>query len=433
MKTYKIITLGCKVNAYESEAMAHQLDNAGYFKANDSDIADVVIINTCTVTSTSDQKSRQMIRKAINNNPDALIIVSGCYSQMSTEFVSEIPGVDIVIGNSKKNNLVDLITKKSQISSVLVEKTSGRELKDYEEMKVTSYHDNTRAFLKIQDGCNNFCSYCVIPYARGPVRSRKKEDVLNETKELVAKGFKEIVLTGIHTAMYGVDLDNYSFFDLLMDLVEIEGIERIRISSIEESEIDDKIINLAFSNSKIVNHFHMPLQSGCDTVLQRMNRKYNTAQFYEKMSKIRSIVKDVAITADVIVGFPKETEEEFNKTYEFIKKAEFSELHVFPYSMRSGTPAAKMSGQIDPKIKKQRVHKLLELNEELALKYAKKFENKELGVLFETFDEKTSTLIGHTTNYLKVEVVGSKDYLNTIKNVKILETGYPLNKGIIID
>lgn len=432
MKRYKIITLGCKVNTYESESMAEQLDANGYCLAKDDEKVDLVIINTCTVTSTSDQKSRQMIRKAIKNYPGAKILVTGCYSQMSSDFISTIDGVDIVIGNTKKSNIIELLTKKEEISSVLVDIQSGRNIKDYEEMKVTSYHENTRAYLKIQDGCNNFCSYCIIPYARGPLRSRKKEDVLNEAKDLVAKGFKEIVLTGIHTAAYGEDFENYSFFNLLCDLVNIEGIKRIRISSIEETEINDDIINLVFTNEKVVNHFHIPLQSGCDTVLKRMNRKYNTEQFYNKIQKIREVVKDVAITADVIVGFPQESEKEFMETYEFIKKVQFAELHVFPYSMRSGTPAARMSGQIDPKIKKERVHRLIELNNNLALEYANKFENRELDVLFETFDEKTGLLTGHTTNYLKVSALGNKELINKIVKVKIIKSGYPLNIGEIL-
>ena len=432
MKRYKIITLGCKVNTYESESMAEQLDANGYCLAKDDEKVDLVIINTCTVTSTSDQKSRQMIRKAIKNYPGAKILVTGCYSQMSSDFISTIDGVDIVIGNTKKSNIIELLTKKEEISSVLVDIQSGRNIKDYEEMKVTSYHENTRAYLKIQDGCNNFCSYCIIPYARGPLRSRKKEDVLNEAKDLVAKGFKEIVLTGIHTAAYGEDFENYSFFNLLCDLVNIEGIKRIRISSIEETEINDDIINLVFTNEKVVNHFHIPLQSGCDTVLKRMNRKYNTEQFYNKIQKIREVVEDVAITADVIVGFPQESEKEFMETYEFIKKVQFAELHVFPYSMRSGTPAARMSGQIDPKIKKERVHRLIELNNNLALEYANKFENRELDVLFETFDEKTGLLTGHTTNYLKVSALGNKELINKIVKVKIIKSGYPLNIGEIL-
>jgi len=242
MKKYKIITLGCKVNTYESESMGQQLDKNGYCLAKDDESADLVIINTCTVTSTSDQKSRQMIRKAIKNYPGAKILVTGCYSQMASDFVSTIEGVDIVIGNTKKSNIIELLTKKEEISSVLVDIQQGRSINSYEEMKVTSYHDNTRAYLKIQDGCNNFCSYCIIPYARGPLRSRNKDDVLNETRELVNKGFKEIVLTGIHTAAYGEDFENYSFFDLLCEMVEIQGIERIRISSIEETEISNDII-----------------------------------------------------------------------------------------------------------------------------------------------------------------------------------------------
>ena len=427
---FMITSLGCKVNIYESEAVVFDLKSKGW--VIDEIDPEVVIINTCTVTSTSDQKSRQMIRKAIKNYPGAKIIVTGCYSQMASEFVSTIEGVDIVIGNTKKGKIIDLLTKKEEISNVLVDIKQGRQIKDYEEMKVTSYHDNTRAYLKIQDGCNNFCSYCVIPYARGPLRSRNKDDVLAEANALVQKGFKEIVLTGIHTAAYGEDFEDYSFFDLLCDLVKIDGIKRIRISSIEETEITDDIINLVFTNEKVVNHFHIPLQSGCDTVLKRMNRKYNTEQFYDKIQKIRNVVENVAITADVIVGFPQETEEEFQQTYDFIEKVGFAELHVFPYSMRSGTPAARMSGQVDPRIKKERVHRLIELNNKLAFEYANKFDGKELDVLFETYDEKTGLVVGHTTNYLKVSAKGTPDLLNKIVKVKIIKAGYPVNEGILV-
>lgn len=433
MKKYKIITLGCKVNSYESESMAEQLEKIGYSFATNDDNVDLVIINTCTVTSTSDAKSRQMIRKAIKNYPNAKILVAGCYSQMSSDFVSKIEGVDIVIGNKNKGNLACLLKKNEEERNVLIDVSEGRKLFDFEETKVNDYHEFTRAYLKIQDGCNNFCSYCVIPYARGPMRSRNKDEIINEAKVLVSKGFKEIVLTGINTAGYGVDLENYTFFNLLNELLKIEGLERIRISSIEDTEISDDIINLAFANPKIVNHFHIPLQSGCDSVLKRMNRKYTTAEFLNKLNKIRRVVPNVAITTDVIVGFPQESEEEFLETYEFIKKAKFSELHVFPYSMRSGTPAARMCGQIDPNIKKERVHKLLELNNELALSYVSEFKDKVLGVLFETFDKEKGCVIGHTTNYLKVEAAGNEEMLNKIINVKITNPSYPISKGIIVE
>lgn len=426
---YKIITLGCKVNSYESESYKILLESRGYLESF-SDTADIIIVNTCSVTSTSDQKSRQMIHRMHKANPNSLLIVVGCYSQVSYESIKDIEGVNIVIGSKYKNELLDLIDEYNNTHQQIVKVENSREFNLYEEIKVTSYNDNTRAFLKIQDGCNNFCSYCLIPYTRGKARSRKPIDVINEAKILVENGFKEIVLTGIHTAGYGLDFENYTFTDLLKELVKIDGLERLRISSIEESEISDEFIDLLNSSKSIVPHLHIPLQSGCDETLKRMNRKYNCEQFYNTITKIRSLVPNICITTDVIVGFPGETNEEFNKTYEFIKRVNFNMLHVFPYSVRSGTVAAKMKDQIDPKIKKERVNTLIELNNELANNYINNYQDKVLDVLFETYEN--GLIRGHGENYFMVECEGDESYLNKIKQVKITKPGYPKSFGIII-
>lgn len=430
MKYYRIVTLGCKVNTYESEAIANQLCENGYQKYDDNHNPDVVIINTCSVTSASDGKSRQMINREHRNYPDALIIVCGCYSQIASEVVAAIDGVKIVIGTKYRNKLIELINEYEESKKPIIRVENSRDDKEYEGINVNTYNDNTRAFIKIQDGCNNFCSYCLIPYARGPVRSRPKEEILAEAKHLADSGFKELVLTGIHTAGYGLDFKDYLFVDLLKDLLEVlPPYERVRISSIEESEIPDAMLDLLASDKRVVPHLHIPIQSGCDTVLRRMNRKYTCAQFKEMVLKLRKRIPDIALTTDVIVGFPGESEEEFKKTVDFIKDIGFSALHVFPYSRRSGTVADKMPNQIDVKIKKERVRTLIELSNKLAKEYAKKFEGKPLEILFETYDEKTGMLVGHAPNYMRVSAKGKIDYLNTIREVIIDVSGYPLNYG----
>ena len=430
MKYYRIVTLGCKVNAYESEAIANQLAENGYQKYDDNHEPTLVIINTCSVTSASDGKSRQMISREHRNYPEALIVVCGCYSQIASSVVASIPGVDIVIGTKYRYKLIELIKEYEANHKQIVLVENSREDKNYESIFVNTYNDNTRAFIKIQDGCNNFCSYCIIPYARGPVRSRPKEEIFSEIETLVKASFKELVLTGIHTAGYGLDLDNYLFADLLEDMMKIlPPYERVRISSIEESEIPDKMIELMAKDKRVVPHLHIPIQSGCDTVLKRMNRKYDCNQYFKMVAKLRKVLPDIALTTDVIVGFPGETEEEFQETVAFIKKVGFSALHVFPFSRRSGTVADKMPNQVDPQIKKERVKTLIALSNELANNYAKKFENKELEILFETYDPKTGLIVGHAPNYMKVAAKGEKKYLNTIKKVIIDKRGYPLNYG----
>ena len=416
MKTIAFHTLGCKVNTYESNAMLKIFNEAGYQEVDFKEIADVYVINTCTVTNTGDSKSRQMIRKAIRKNPQATVCVVGCYSQIAPEEIEQIEGVGVVLGTQHRKDIVKYVDEYLKTGKPVIKVDNVMNLKKFEDLNIDRFK-NTRAFLKIQDGCNNFCTYCIIPYARGRVRSRDKDSVLNQAKTLVANGYVEIVLTGIHTAGYGEDLDNYSFYDLLVDLVKIDGLKRLRISSIETSQISDEMMNLIGSNDIIVDHLHIPLQSGCDATLKRMNRKYTTSQYLEKINKIRNYLPNIAFTTDVIVGFPGESDEEFEETYNFIKEVNYSELHVFPYSPRRNTPAAKMKDQVDDKIKHERVNRLLELSKELNRDFALKQIGKTLKVLFEKRDG--DYLVGHASDYLKVRVKTTDNLIGEIVEVKI--------------
>lgn len=416
MKTVAFHTLGCKVNTYESNAMLKIFNEADYQEVDFKEVADVYVINTCTVTNTGDSKSRQMIRKAIRKNPQATICVVGCYSQIAPEEIRQIEGVGVVLGTQYRKDIVKYVDEYIKTGQMVIKVDSVMNLRKFEDLNIDRFK-NTRAFLKIQDGCNNFCTYCIIPYARGRVRSRDKDSVLNQAKRLVANGYVEIVLTGIHTAGYGEDLQGYSFYDLLVDLVKIGGLKRLRISSIETSQISDEIIDLIGSNEIIVDHLHVPLQSGCDATLKRMNRKYTTAQYLEKINKIRSYLPNIAFTTDVIVGFPGETDEEFEQTYNFIKKVNYSELHVFPYSPRKNTPAAKMKDQVKDQIKHERTNRLLELSKELNRNFALKQIGKSLKVLFEK--REGDYLVGHASDYLKVKVKTDADLIGEIVDIKI--------------
>lgn len=416
MKTVAFHTLGCKVNTYESNAMLKIFQDAGYQEVDFKEVADVYVINTCTVTNTGDSKSRQMIRKAIRKNPEAVVCAVGCYSQVAPEDIEQIEGIGVVLGTQYRKEIVDLVEEYQKTNQKIVKVDSVKNLRKFEDLNIDRFK-NTRAFLKIQDGCNNFCTYCIIPYARGRVRSRKPESVLKQAELLVSRGYVEIVLTGIHTAGYGEDLENYSFYDLLVDLVKIKGLKRLRISSIETSQITDEIIDLIGSNDIIVDHLHVPLQSGCDATLKRMNRKYTTEQYLEKINKIRSYLPNIAFTTDVIVGFPGETDEEFQATYDFIKKVNYSQLHVFPYSPRKNTPAAKMKDQINDQVKHQRVERLLELSKQLNYDFAMKQIDKTLKVLFEK--RSGDYLIGHASDYLQVKVKTNENLIGEIVNIKI--------------
>lgn len=416
MKTVAFHTLGCKVNTYESNAMLKIFNEAGYQEVDFKQVADVYVINTCTVTNTGDSKSRQMIRKAIRKNPKATICVVGCYSQTAPEEIEKIEGVGVVLGTQYRSDIVKYVDEHLETGEMVIKVDNVMNLRKFEDLNIDRFK-NTRAFLKIQDGCNNFCTYCIIPYARGRVRSRQKESVLNQAQRLVDNGYVEIVLTGIHTAGYGEDLDDYSFYELLVDLVKIKGLKRLRISSIETSQISDEIIDLIGSNEIIVDHLHVPLQAGSDATLKRMNRKYATAEYLEKINKIRSYLPNIAFTTDVIVGFPGETDEEFEETYNFIKQVNYSELHVFPYSPRKNTPAAKMKDQVNDQIKHERANRLLQLSKELNHEFALKQIGKTLKVLFEKRDGEY--LIGHAGDYLKVKVKTADNLIGEIVTIKI--------------
>lgn len=416
MKTVAFHTLGCKVNTYESNAMLKIFNEAGYQEVDFKQVADVYVINTCTVTNTGDSKSRQMIRKAIRKNPKATICVVGCYSQTAPGEIEKIEGVGVVLGTQYRSDIVKYVDEHLETGEMVIKVDNVMNLRKFEDLNIDRFK-NTRAFLKIQDGCNNFCTYCIIPYARGRVRSRQKESVLNQAQRLVDNGYVEIVLTGIHTAGYGEDLDDYSFYELLVDLVKIKGLKRLRISSIETSQISDEIIDLIGSNEIIVDHLHVPLQAGSDATLKRMNRKYTTAEYLEKINKIRSYLPNIAFTTDVIVGFPGETDEEFEETYNFIKQVNYSELHVFPYSPRKNTPAAKMKGQVNDQIKHERANRLLQLSKELNHEFALKQIGKTLKVLFEKRDGEY--LIGHAGDYLKVKVKTADNLIGEIVTIKI--------------
>ena len=401
MKTFTTYNLGCKVNAYELSAISSLLIKEG-FKEDDQN-PDVVIINTCSVTATADQKSRQHIRKMQKLFPSAVIAVMGCYSQGNHKFIKEEIKPTILLGTSHRKDVIDLIKKAlNEGGNYVVIEENTRQF-EYEELGITSYTENVRAFLKIQDGCNNFCTYCIVPYRRGKMRSRSPENVIKEAEYLVKQGYQEIVLSGIHVGGYGQDLKDISFSKLVDTLTDIPNLKSLRISSIEESEIDDQLIKSIKEKDNLAKHLHIPLQSGSNHILKLMNRKYNREQFIARIKEIKKQIPDVMISSDVIVGFPEESEEDFLDTYNLCKEC-FDMLHVFPYSMRPGTVAAKMANQIHPDIKKERSKRLLELSEQLYEKYAQKFINQEVSVLVEKYDEEKGVNIGHTSNYLSVEI-----------------------------
>lgn len=414
-----IYTLGCKVNTYESEYALKEFIKKGYEITDFSDDkADIYLINTCTVTNTSDAKSRKMIRQARKRNPKAIVAAMGCFTQIRDNDNAIMDYVDVVIGNTDKSKIVDLIeeairTKKKVLN--INDVTNA----DFDDMEISNFNTRTRALVKIEDGCENFCSYCIIPYVRGKVRSKNPEKVLGEVKKLVKNGYKEIVLTGIHTGHYGADLDNYDFSDLLTELEKIDGLERIRISSIEIVELNDKFLEVLKKSEKVVNHIHIPLQAGSDHVLKLMNRRYDKAFYLERIKKIKEIRPNIAITTDVIVGFPNETEEDFNETLEFVKEVDFAGGHVFPFSSRNGTPAAKMQGQLTKEEKHKRCKRLIALLDEQEEKYYKKHIGREVIVIPETYLD--GYLTGHTDNYLKVKFKGCEELIGKIIKIYIEE------------
>ena len=362
---FTIYTLGCKVNLYESNVMMDALKNAGYIETNEK--ADIYIINTCSVTNTADQKSMKMVHHASKQNPEAMIIVTGCMSQVNQEKLEKIPQVSVILGNKNKSKIVDYI-KEFQEKKQPIEDIQNLDHVPFEAMKLNNFN-RTRAFVKIQDGCNNFCSYCIIPYTRGGVRSKNPKDVIEEITQLVQNGHQEIVLTGIHTGNYGAEFEDYHFDSLLKDILKIKGLKRLRISSIEMNEITDAVLELMRENLVLVDHLHIPLQSGSDLILKAMNRKYNKHEFIERIKQIKSIRPDISITTDVIVGFPGETEELFLESIDTIQKIGFSKIHVFPYSRRKGTVADTMEEQVPEEVKKRRSSELRSLSKKLEMQY----------------------------------------------------------------
>ncbi|MEH7483181.1 tRNA (N(6)-L-threonylcarbamoyladenosine(37)-C(2))-methylthiotransferase MtaB [Neobacillus drentensis] len=432
MATVAFHTLGCKVNHYETEAIWQLFKQEGYERVDFESISDVYIINTCTVTNTGDKKSRQVIRRAVRKNPDAVICVTGCYAQTSPAEIMAIPGVDVVVGTQDRIKMLEYIEQykleRQPINGV------GNIMKSriYEELDVPSFTDRTRASLKIQEGCNNFCTFCIIPWARGLMRSRDPKEVIRQAQQLVDAGYQEIVLTGIHTGGYGEDMKDYNLAQLLRDLETVIGLKRLRISSIEASQITDEVIEVIKHSTIVVSHLHIPLQSGSNSVLKRMRRKYTMEFFGERLDRLKEVLPRLAVTSDVIVGFPGETEEEFMETFNFINDHKFSELHVFPYSKRTGTPAARMEDQVDEEVKNERVHRLISLSDQLAKEYASQFEDEVVEVIPEEVskDEANSGfLIGYTDNYMKVVFSGTEDLIGKIVKVKISKAGYPYNQG----
>lgn len=420
MPKVAFFTLGCKVNQYESAAMAELFEKKGYEIVDFDTKADVYVVNTCNVTNESARKSRQVIRKAIRNNPSAKVAVVGCYVQMALHEVLNIPGISVAVGTKDRHRIVDLVEKAKQGSQPIVTVSNIMKQQTFEEIAFKGHRQKTRAFLKIQDGCNMFCSYCIIPYARGPVRSRSIGNIIDEAQNLAKDGFKEIVLTGIHLGLYGRDFkgENIHLLDVISRIAEIEGIERIRLSSIEAMELTDEFLNGLFEIKKFCHHFHVPLQSGCDTVLRRMNRRYTTDEFRDRINYIRELMPDASITTDVIVGFPGETEEEFKQTENFIKEINFSRLHVFPFSPRKGTLADNMPNQIEKSVKIERSHRLISLSEKLERDFYERFINSIQEVLFE--DKKDDNFYeGLTGNYIKVAVKSKQDLHNKIIHVRL--------------
>lgn len=422
VKKVAFCSLGCKVNQYETNAMAQKFIEHGYEVVEFDEYADVYIVNTCTVTNVADRKSRQMLRRAKEINKDATLVACGCYAQVAKDELKKIPEIDLIIGNNEKNDIIQIVENhiaqkgaEDLVSDVMYKL-------DYVELGTTTYTEKTRAVIKVQDGCDRFCSYCLIPYARGHIRSRKIENVIEEIKKVVEEGINEVVITGIHIASYGRDFkgENIGLIDLLEEINKIQGLHRIRLGSIEPTIVTDEFVERLSKLDKICDHFHLSLQSGCTETLKRMNRRYTTEEFKAVTKRLRAKFPNAALTTDIIVGFPGETDEEFNTTYEFLKEIAFYKMHIFKYSQRKGTKAAVMPNQVDGKIKEERSKKLIELSNENEYNYNKKYIGKQVEVLFE--EREGEYLKGHTTNYIVVKHKTDKDDLiNKIAKVTVSE------------
>lgn len=420
MKKVAFCTLGCKVNQYETNAMEESFINSGYEIVNFEEKADIYVINTCTVTNMSDKKSRQMLRKAKQQNNNAIVVAVGCYAQVSKENLEKIEEVDLILGNNEKKEIVKYVEEFQKEKIVHLEDVLHQ--KEFIDFGTTTNMDTTRAVIKVQDGCDRFCSYCIIPYARGRVRSRKLESVIEEVKTLANNGVKEVVLTGIHIASYGKDFkEDISLINLLEEINKVEGIERIRLGSLEPTIINEEFLSRLSKLNKICHHFHLSLQSGCNETLKRMNRRYTIEEFENVTKLLRNTYNDVILTTDIIVGFPGETEEEFNKTYEFLKRISFYKMHIFKYSRRKGTKADLMEDQILPELQEERSKKLIGLSNKNQEKHNKEYVGQTVEVLFE--EQEREYIKGHTANYLVVKVKNDniEKYHNKIGKVKIIK------------
>ncbi len=426
------LTLGCKVNSYETDGMKQLFINAGYEIKEFEEQADVYVVNTCTVTNIADRKSRQMLHRAKKKNPDSIVVAVGCYVQAAKDTLEEDSAIDLVVGNNKKNQIVDILDEyfgDMKLRDTLVD--IGKET-DYEEISIGATGDKTRAYIKVQDGCNQFCSYCIIPYARGRVRSRKLEEVVREVELLVKEGYKEVVLTGIHLSSYGIDFEeDITLLGLIQTISKTEGLERIRLGSLEPRIITEEFVDTLKDNIKLCPHFHLSMQSGCTETLKRMNRKYSAEEFYEKCELIRSRFKNPAITTDVIVGFPGETKEEFEETKAFVSKVAFAQMHVFKYSKRKGTRAAVMENQVPEETKQSRSVELIELEQKMRKNYQQQFIGKKEKVLIEEaiVIDNITYQIGHNERYQKLAIKTEKDLSNEILEVLVRE---PLTEEILL-
>ena len=434
-KTVSFYTLGCKVNQYETNAMEQQFIKNNYEIVENTQKADIYVINTCTVTNMAERKSRQMLRRVKEINPSAVLVVCGCYAQVAKNELEQIPEIDIILGINEKNEIVQIVEKYMEKMAEQDKKSQEAEIDDVSKQKEfldfgdVTYTEKNRAVVKVQDGCNMFCSYCIIPYARGRIRSRKIESVVSEIEKIAKEKIKEVVITGIHVASYGKDFDNENtskkirLIDLLEAINKIDGIDRIRLSSLEPTIVDEEFATRLSKLDKICDHFHLSLQSGCDETLKRMNRKYTTQIYRDAVATLRKYYPEASFTTDVIVGFPNETDEEFAKTYEFLKEIDFYRLHVFKYSPRRGTVAEKMLNQIDGNKKEERSNKLIELSNSMENKHNQSYIGKTVKVLFEEFED--GFFKGHTTNYMMVKVAGEEEqsdkFVNKILDVKIKE------------
>ena len=432
MKKIASYALGCKVNQYESEAIAELFAEKGYEVVSVEDTADIYIINTCTVTNFGDKKSRQLIRKVKRQNENAVVAVVGCYAQTAPKELEEIMGVNLVIGTKDKSKIVELVEAYQQEQGVCNYVTDIMHERTFEPLSIQKLSNRTRAYLKIQDGCSQFCSYCIIPYARGPIRSRDPKDVVEEVKRLAENGFKEVVLTGIHVASYGKDLKTVTLTDIIKQVHDVEGIERIRFSSIEPNVVTETFAQEMAKLPKVCDHFHLSLQSGCDKTLKEMNRKYDTIQYRKAAQILRKYLPDVALTTDVIVGFPGETEQDYAQSKAFAQEMQFSKIHVFPYSPKKGTPAAERKDQLQNAVKQTRSQDLIAISDNMAEAFVKAHIGKMMSVLYERAVGE-NVYEGHTTNYIKVHTKSEKDLSNVIAQTKIIESDGETAFGVLAE